>query len=61
MDPWCAGVGGGEPIFVGEPIVQPSGLHGRLNYCVGGEVQTLHHLDRRMYLLGYSTYTRAPV
>eukprot|EP00960_Hanusia_phi_P059777 764285-Hanusia_phi.AAC.1 len=25
----------------------------RLNYCVGGEVQTLHHLDRRMYLLGY--------
>ncbi len=37
------------------------GLHGRLNYCVGGEVQTLHHLDRRMYLLGYSTYTRAPV
>eukprot|EP00287_Rhodomonas_sp_CCMP768_P010439 CAMPEP_0196718458 /NCGR_PEP_ID=MMETSP1091-20130531/1646_1 /TAXON_ID=302021 /ORGANISM="Rhodomonas sp., Strain CCMP768" /LENGTH=1036 /DNA_ID=CAMNT_0042059117 /DNA_START=87 /DNA_END=3197 /DNA_ORIENTATION=- len=25
----------------------------RLNYVVGGEVQTLHHLDRRMYLLGY--------
>jgi coatomer subunit beta' len=25
----------------------------RLNYLVGGEVQTLHHLDRRMYLLGY--------
>jgi len=25
----------------------------RLNYCVGGEVQTLHHLDKRMYLLGY--------
>ena len=25
----------------------------RLNYCVGGEVTTLHHLDRPMYLLGY--------
>ena len=25
----------------------------RLNYCVGGEVQTLHHLDKRMYLLGH--------
>mmetsp|Transcript_44204 Transcript_44204/g.71965 ORF Transcript_44204/g.71965 Transcript_44204/m.71965 type:complete len:940 (-) Transcript_44204:165-2984(-) len=26
---------------------------GRLNYCVGGEVTTLFHLDRKMYLLGY--------
>ncbi|KAG2649438.1 hypothetical protein PVAP13_1NG103300 [Panicum virgatum] len=25
----------------------------RLNYCVGGEVTTLFHLDRPMYLLGY--------
>eukprot|EP00197_Chlamydomonas_leiostraca_P003888 CAMPEP_0202868228 /NCGR_PEP_ID=MMETSP1391-20130828/10511_1 /ASSEMBLY_ACC=CAM_ASM_000867 /TAXON_ID=1034604 /ORGANISM="Chlamydomonas leiostraca, Strain SAG 11-49" /LENGTH=917 /DNA_ID=CAMNT_0049548365 /DNA_START=115 /DNA_END=2865 /DNA_ORIENTATION=- len=25
----------------------------RLNYCVGGEVTTLYHLDRPMYLLGY--------
>ena len=25
----------------------------RLNYCIGGEVTTLHHLDRPMYLLGY--------
>ncbi|EEE56543.1 coatomer subunit beta'-2 isoform X1 [Oryza sativa Japonica Group] len=25
----------------------------RLNYCVGGEVTTLFHLDRQMYLLGY--------
>lgn len=25
----------------------------RLNYCVGGEVSTLQHLDRPMYLLGY--------
>eukprot|EP00741_Cyanophora_paradoxa_P015643 tig00020903_g15100.t1 len=25
----------------------------RINYCVGGEVTTLFHLDRRMYLLGY--------
>lgn len=25
----------------------------RLNYCVGGEVTTLYHLDRPLYLLGY--------
>ncbi|KAF6173183.1 hypothetical protein GIB67_028481, partial [Kingdonia uniflora] len=25
----------------------------RLNYCVGGEVSTMFHLDRPMYLLGY--------
>lgn len=25
----------------------------RLNYCVGGEVTTMYHLDRPMYLLGY--------
>lgn len=25
----------------------------RLNYCVGGEVQTLAHLDRPLYLLGH--------
>ena len=25
----------------------------RLNYCVGGEVTTLFHLDRPLYLLGY--------
>jgi len=25
----------------------------RLNYCVGGEVNTMCHLDRPMYLLGY--------
>ncbi|KAJ9505015.1 hypothetical protein QJQ45_029931, partial [Haematococcus lacustris] len=25
----------------------------RLNYCVGGEVTTLYHLDRPMYILGY--------
>ena len=24
-----------------------------LNYCVGGEVTTMYHLDRPMYLLGY--------
>ena len=27
----------------------------RLNYCVGGEVTTMYHLDRPMYLLGYMT------
>jgi coatomer subunit beta' len=25
----------------------------RLNYCVGGEIFTISHLDRQMYLLGY--------
>ncbi|CAH2036488.1 unnamed protein product [Thlaspi arvense] len=25
----------------------------KLNYCVGGEVNTMYHLDRPMYLLGY--------
>jgi coatomer subunit beta' len=25
----------------------------RLNYCVGGEVSTIAHLDRKLYLLGY--------
>ena len=25
----------------------------RLNYCVGGEVTVMYHLDRPMYLLGY--------
>ncbi len=25
----------------------------RLNYCVGGEVTTMFHLDRPQYLLGY--------
>eukprot|EP01113_Clastostelium_recurvatum_P004987 TRINITY_DN1220_c0_g1_i2.p1 TRINITY_DN1220_c0_g1~~TRINITY_DN1220_c0_g1_i2.p1 ORF type:complete len:965 (-),score=332.68 TRINITY_DN1220_c0_g1_i2:75-2969(-) len=29
----------------------------RLNYCVGGEVVTLAHLDRHMYLLGYIPQT----
>ena len=27
--------------------------NGKLNYYVGGEVITLGHLDRRMYMLGY--------
>lgn len=27
----------------------------RLNYCVGGEVTVMYHLDRPMYLLGYLT------
>lgn len=28
----------------------------RLNYCVGGEVTTMGHLDRPMYLLGYMAH-----
>ncbi|KAJ1478120.1 coatomer WD associated region-domain-containing protein, partial [Baffinella frigidus] len=38
--------------WIGDCFVYVSS-NDRLNYIVGGEVQTLHHLDRRMYLLGY--------
>jgi len=38
--------------WIGDCFVYVNG-NDRLNYCVGGEVQTLQHLDRRMYLLGY--------
>ena len=39
-------------IWVGDCFIYNNAAW-RLNYCVGGEVTTLHHLDRPMYLLGY--------
>ncbi|GFR46714.1 hypothetical protein Agub_g8337 [Astrephomene gubernaculifera] len=39
-------------IWVGECLVY-NNTTWRLNYCVGGEVTTVVHLDRPMYLLGY--------
>ena len=39
-------------IWVGDCFIY-NNASWRLNYCVGGEVTTLHHLDRPMYLLGY--------
>ncbi|XP_066379126.1 coatomer subunit beta'-1-like isoform X2 [Miscanthus floridulus] len=38
-------------IWVGDCFIYNSSS--RLNYCVGGEVTTMYHLDRPMYLLGY--------
>lgn len=39
-------------IWVGDCFIY-NNASWRLNYCVGGEVTTLHHLDKPMYLLGY--------
>ncbi|AQK80377.1 Coatomer subunit beta'-3, partial [Zea mays] len=39
-------------IWVGDCFIYNNSLW-RLNYCVGGEVTTMYHLDRPMYLLGY--------
>lgn len=39
-------------IWVGDCFVY-NNTSWRLNYCIGGEVTTLYHLDRPMYLLGY--------
>ena len=38
--------------WVGDCLVYVNSQN-KLNYCVGGEVITLGHLDRRMYMLGY--------
>jgi len=38
--------------WVGDCFIYTNANH-RLNYCVGGEVVTISHLDRTMYLLGY--------
>ncbi|GBG64185.1 hypothetical protein CBR_g40885 [Chara braunii] len=45
-------------VWVGDCFIyNNSQLH--LNYCVGGEVTTMFHLDRPMYLLGYlSSHSR---
>mmetsp|Transcript_31650 Transcript_31650/g.94312 ORF Transcript_31650/g.94312 Transcript_31650/m.94312 type:complete len:1010 (-) Transcript_31650:167-3196(-) len=39
-------------LWVGECFIY-SNSSWRLNYCVGGEITTMCHLDRPMYLLGY--------
>ncbi|KAJ6801963.1 coatomer subunit beta'-1-like isoform X2 [Iris pallida] len=39
-------------IWVGDCFIY-NNSSSRLNYCVGGEVTTMFHLDRPMYLLGY--------
>lgn len=39
-------------VWVGDCFVY-NNASWRLNYCVGGEVTTVVHLDRPMYLLGY--------
>ncbi|PPE02530.1 hypothetical protein GOBAR_DD00424 [Gossypium barbadense] len=39
-------------IWVGDCFIY-NNTSWRLNYCVGGEVTTMFHLDRPMYLLGY--------
>mmetsp|Transcript_31249 Transcript_31249/g.69528 ORF Transcript_31249/g.69528 Transcript_31249/m.69528 type:complete len:1001 (-) Transcript_31249:4758-7760(-) len=39
-------------IWVGDCFIYNNAAW-RLNYCVGGEVTTMYHLDRPMYLLGY--------
>uniref|UniRef100_A0A3Q3W2D8 Coatomer subunit beta' n=1 Tax=Mola mola TaxID=94237 RepID=A0A3Q3W2D8_MOLML len=39
-------------IWVGDCFIYTSSLN-RLNYYVGGEIVTITHLDRAMYLLGY--------
>ena len=39
-------------LWIGDCFIYTNGAW-RLNYCVGGEVTTMFHLDRPMYLLGY--------
>ena len=39
-------------VWVGDCFIY-NNADGRLNYCVGGEVTTIFHLDKPMYLLGY--------
>lgn len=40
-------------VWVGDCFVYVNGSGGKLNYYVGGEVITLSHLDRSVYILGY--------
>ena len=39
-------------VWVGDCFIYTNSLN-RLNYYVGGEICTISHLDRQMYLLGY--------
>ena len=43
---------GDSGLWIGDCFIYTNGAW-RLNYCVGGEVTTMFHLDRPMYLLGY--------
>lgn len=43
-------------IWVGDCFIYTNS-NNRLNYCVGGEVVTVSHLDKEMYLLGYLPQT----
>lgn len=39
-------------LWVGDCFIYTNGVN-RINYYVGGEIVTISHLDRTMYLLGY--------
>lgn len=39
-------------LWIGDCFIYTNSLN-RLNYYVGGEICTISHLDRQMYLLGY--------
>lgn len=39
-------------LWVGDCFIYTNGVN-RINYYVGGEIVTVSHLDRTMYLLGY--------
>ncbi|CAG2183117.1 unnamed protein product, partial [Oppiella nova] len=39
-------------LWIGDCFIYTNGVN-RLNYFVGGEIVTIAHLDRTMYLLGY--------
>ena len=41
--------------WVGDCFIYTNTLN-RLNYYVGGEIVTIAHLDRTMYLLGYGVW-----
>ena len=48
----CEARARGAGLWVGDCFIYNNAAW-RLNYCVGGEVTTMFHLDRPMYLLGY--------
>lgn len=39
-------------LWVGDCFIYTNSVN-RINYYVGGEIVTISHLDRTMYLLGY--------
>jgi coatomer subunit beta' len=50
--PFCNYLNRRTGLWVGDCFIYNNAAW-RLNYCVGGEVTTLFHLDKPMYLLGY--------